>query len=190
MKDLQSSRKISLWRTISFVMLITLLTLIAASYWYYNNHVSHMNNQLSDLTLERNQLQAKLKQQQKDLDQAAIQSDQKSNTEHTSKNGQLVTITSPLANSQVTSPVQVTGIVPENWFNQEVFEIVLENSSGTVIAKTTADMVASDQAKSANFKAQLSWDGQETGNGILRLNKANPSGLQANADQVEIALKF
>lgn len=190
MKDLQSSRKLNLWRSFSLILLVALLALAGASYWYYQNNVSRMNSQISDLTLERNQLQDQLSQQQKDFDAAAIQADQKSKTEHTSKNGQLVMITSPLANSQVTSPLEITGTVPGNWFHEGIFDIVLENSSGTVINKTTAEMIGSDQTKPANFKARLAWDSQETGNGILRLNRSNPSGLQANSDQVEIAVKF
>ena len=190
MKDLQSSRKVNLWRALSLLLFVALLALTGASYWYYSVHVSHMNSQISNLTRERNQLQDQLSLQQKNIDQATAEPDQQATTEHTSKNGQLVTITTPLANSRVTSPLNITGTAPGNWFNEGIFDVVLENSSGTVIAKSTAEMTGSDQTKPTNFKANLSWDGQETGNGILRLNKANPSGLEANGDYVEIALKF
>lgn len=49
-----------------------------------------------------------------------------------------ITISAPLANARVTSPVRVTGIAPNDWYFEGVFNAKLVGADGTVLAEAPA----------------------------------------------------
>lgn len=101
-----------------------------------------------------------------------------------------ITVSQPVANETVTSPLTVTGEARGSWYFEASFPIQLLDSSGNVIAQTTAQ--AQGDWMTTNFvpfTATLTFQTTET-SGTLVLSKDNPSGLPQNAASVSIPVSF
>jgi len=84
----------------------------------------------------------------------------------------------PLDGQTVTSPIQISGKVPGNWFFEGSFPIQLLDSNGDVIATTIAK-TSSDWATTSiiDFSATLEYPkATTTDRGIIVLKNDNPSG--------------
>lgn len=107
-------------------------------------------------------------------------------------NSNLPQVTTPVANSIVTSPLKVTGTVPTGWMFEGNFPIKLIDSKKKVLVQTIAkeDIAGSwQQDTPASFSATLTFK-NATGSGTLILEKDNPSGLPQNATTFEVPIQF
>lgn len=127
-----------------------------------------------------------------DKTQIDTTTDVEATTDYKSQQGVAVVVTSPVAGSTIlTSPLTVSGQVPGSWSHEGKFSVELRDSKSAVVATGTATLSGDWQTdKLVDFTATLTWTGTLTGDHTLVLEKANPSGLAANADSVEIAFKL
>lgn len=97
----------------------------------------------------------------------------------------------PHPHTVVTSPLSVSGMAVGPWFFEGSFSIVLYDADGTPLAESAA---AADGAWTTEnfvpFSALLSFDTPASTHGILRLYKANPSGLPAHDAQLYLPVEF
>ena len=109
-----------------------------------------------------------------------------------SEKGVTITVTSPSKEGSVSSPLAVTGTVPGSWSNEGQFALRLLDNNSNVLAEASAtlegDWMSQNQVP---FKGELSFTAPAAGTmGLLVLEKANPSGMQDNADSVSFPVKF
>lgn len=104
----------------------------------------------------------------------------------------LITVESPIPNSEVANTFTVTGKARGNWFFEASFPIFLTDWDGKIIAqgiaKAQGDWMTSEFVP---FTAELSYkasdiSGQYSKKGTLILKKDNPSGLPEHDDVLEI----
>lgn len=102
----------------------------------------------------------------------------------------VVVVTSPTPGAEVSDPLVVTGRARGYWFLEATFPILLIDDSGYTVAEGvahatsdwhTTDMVPFEAKVDINSKAHVK-------SGIIKLEKDNPSG--SNADYVEIPITF
>ena len=101
-------------------------------------------------------------------------------------------ITSPQANSKISSPLTVKGTVPAGWMFEGVFPIKLLDENKKLISQAQAKEVIAGSwstGKDVEFTATLNYS-TTTLSGFLVIEKDNPSGLPANASSYEIPVKF
>ena len=104
----------------------------------------------------------------------------------------LISVSNPVKNQSVSSPLTITGSARGNWYFEAVFPITLKDATGTVIAQgqgqaqsdwTTTDFVP--------FTATLTFPAQPAGStGTLVLKNDNPSGDPAKQKELDIPVKF
>jgi len=102
-----------------------------------------------------------------------------------------VHLVNPASNSQVASPLLVTGEA-QGWYFEGVFPIYLTDANGYVLAHGQA-VAQSDWTVPGfvQFSATLSFPRQKSGGlGYLILKKDNPSGLPSKDASVEIPVYF
>ncbi|MFW5888137.1 MAG: Gmad2 immunoglobulin-like domain-containing protein [Patescibacteria group bacterium] len=91
----------------------------------------------------------------------------------------------------VSSPIKVSGEARGNWYFEATFPVRVEDANGTVLgehyAETEDDWMTEDFV---NFESEFSFEEPETATGTLILEKANPSGLEENADERRITIRF
>ncbi len=107
-----------------------------------------------------------------------------------SEKGVTLKITSPLPNSNVTSPFEITGEAPENWFFEGVFPVQLTNESGTTFASGLAHTQGSASQGYIPFKTTFTFTVSANKKGFVVLSKDNPSGVPENADKLSIPVTF
>ncbi len=98
-----------------------------------------------------------------------------------------------LASTDSSSPrtLTVTGKVPGSWSNEGQFNLKLHDSKDKIVASGVATLSGDWQTdKLVDFTATLTTVSVPAGDYTLVLEKANPSDLAANADNVEIAIKL
>ena len=183
-----------LWFLLVLFVLLLLALTAYITYAVQQNKIDKLNTQVSSLTA---QLQAKNAQTQPAQSQG--QSTQPlpatttttPGTVYTSPKGVKITLFMPSQNAKVSSPVAVLGEVPGNWSSEASFPIKLVDSNGNTIAQTTGKLLGDWMTTSlVPFSAQLTYSGAPTGSGSLVLQKDNPSGQAANADQLSIPVQF
>ena len=110
----------------------------------------------------------------------------------------LITLTSPVPNAVITSPLNVTGQARGSWYSEASFGVQLVDWDGNIIA--TVPATATSDWMTANFvpfTAMLNFvrpykegDPDTMKRGTLILRKDNPSGLPQNDDALEIPVRF
>ncbi len=102
-----------------------------------------------------------------------------------------VEVTSPQPNGVVTSPLTVSGRARGTWYFEASFPVRLLDGNGNEIA------IAPAQAQSdwmttefVPFIVTLTFAAPSTDEGILVLEKDNPSGLPEHAAEVRIPVRF
>lgn len=181
----------SAWRVTAISLLIVTLALIGALAYGYTL-LDQSRNETRQAKNERDNLQnqiLKLEQQNKTVDDTKITTP---TTLFKSQKGVEVVVSSPLTNAtDLSSPLTVSGKVPGNWSQEGEFKVLLKDSTGATNATATAKLSGdwmTDELR--DFTATLSWEGGHSGTHHLILEKANPSGLPANDDSVDITLEF
>ncbi len=103
----------------------------------------------------------------------------------------LIQIETPQANNTITSPLIVKGKARGYWFFEASFPIKLYDDNGellaTGIAQAEEDWMTEEFVP---FRAELEFKNPETEKGTLVLEKANPSGLPENDDELRIPVLF
>ena len=113
-------------------------------------------------------------------------------TEFVSENGVVLRVTSPLEDSVITSPLTITGEAPGTWYFEASFPIVIVDWDGLIIAQGHAEAQADWMTEAfVPFVGTVEFVKPAYGeNGMLILQRDNPSGLPQNDDAVEIPIRF
>jgi cytoskeletal protein RodZ len=100
-------------------------------------------------------------------------------------------ITSPQENEVITSPVTVAGKVPGSWFFEAQLTVKLLDGDGKQIATGTGTAKEDWMTeKPVPFEATLTFEKPSTLNGMIVIEKDNPSGLPQNAQSLEFPVRF
>jgi hypothetical protein len=110
----------------------------------------------------------------------------------------LILVSSPLPDSLVTSPLQISGRARGNWFFEGSFPVILTNWDGLIIAEGYAtaegDWMTTEfvpYTAILTFTSPYSvGDPDFMQRGALILKKDNPSGLPEHDDALEIPVRF
>lgn len=112
-------------------------------------------------------------------------------TDYKSEKGSPITVTRPLAEDTVSSPLVVSGTVPGSWSFEASFPVRLLDADrkelATAPATLNGDWMTDSQVP---FSVELEFEAPTTGSGILVLERANPSDMPENADKLEIPVRF
>ena len=100
-----------------------------------------------------------------------------------------IRVTRPLANQEVTSPFRIEGEARGYWYFEGVFPIRLLDGQGNIIGTTIGQAQGEWMTEEfVPFKASLEFSQPTTAQGILVLEKDNPSELPENVEQLEIPI--
>ena len=113
-------------------------------------------------------------------------------TEFVSEAGVVLRVTSPMQDSVITSPFTITGEAPGTWYFEASFPIVIVDWDGLIIAQGHAEAQADWMTEAfVPFVGTVEFVKPAYGeNGMLILQRDNPSGLPQNDDAVEIPIRF
>jgi len=100
----------------------------------------------------------------------------------------IILVSSPVQNSEVSSPLTVAGRARGSWFFEASFPIVLLDQYGNVIAESHASAQGTWQTEEfVKFIGNIQFDNYIKGTkGTLVLKKDNPSGLAQFDDSISI----
>ncbi|MEX2053188.1 MAG: PQQ-dependent sugar dehydrogenase [Candidatus Paceibacterota bacterium] len=103
----------------------------------------------------------------------------------------LIRISSPRPNSVISSPLTITGEARGYWFFEASFPVKLLDGNGNEIAVHYAEAQSEWMTENfVPFHSELSFAKPQTENGVLVLEKDNPSGLSEHADELRIPIIF
>lgn len=103
----------------------------------------------------------------------------------------LITIDSPRPNDIVTTPLTIRGEARGTWYFEATFPVKIVDSDGNVLGQSYAQ--AQDEWMTEEFvpfESTLTFDPGDATEGVLVLEKDNPSGLPENDDQLRIPVYF
>lgn len=102
----------------------------------------------------------------------------------------LIKIENPRPNQKITSPLRVAGEARGTWYFEANFPIKLVDRQGNVIAESFTQAQGEWMTEEfVPFEGKLIFTTSEK-QGKLILEKANPSDLPENSDQLEIPVQF
>lgn len=102
-----------------------------------------------------------------------------------------VTVSAPLPNTQIKSPLMVSGLAPGTWFFEGSFPVTLRDRSGNTIATGIATSTENWMTEQTiPFAATLVWTNATGTEGVLVLKKDNPSGDPAHDENLEIPVSL
>jgi len=106
----------------------------------------------------------------------------------------LIRVTSPLSNSEVKSPLVITGKARGTWFFEASFPVVMVDWDGRIIGEGHAEAQSNWMTEDfVPFEATLTFNVDSnaySNKGALILKKDNPSGLPEHDDAIEIPVTF
>lgn len=103
----------------------------------------------------------------------------------------LIKVTSPQPNQSVSSPLSVTGQARGTWFFEASFPVRLIDGNGNTLVQTAAQAQGEWMTENfVPFSTVLNFNQPRTSTGTLVLEKDNPSGLPANAQELRIPVRF
>ncbi|MEX0919081.1 MAG: Gmad2 immunoglobulin-like domain-containing protein [Candidatus Paceibacterota bacterium] len=103
----------------------------------------------------------------------------------------LIRLNTPRPGSEVTSPLAITGQARGTWFFEANFPVALFDDNGKELARSFAS--AKDDwmtEEFVSFSANLEFSRPTTATGTLILERANPSGLEEQANSLIIPINF
>ncbi len=102
-----------------------------------------------------------------------------------------ITVTFPQPNTQVSSPLTISGQAKGSWYFEASFPIKLYDANNTLLTQTTGQAQGNWMTTSfVPFTATLTFPTPSTTTGTLILEKDNPSGEPQNADSISIPITF
>jgi len=103
----------------------------------------------------------------------------------------LIWVDTPRPNDIIISPITLHGWAKSSWYFEAVFPVKLLDATGKVVAQTQAHAQGDwTTGNYVEFMASLNYPAPASTNGVLVLQKDNPSGLPQNEDQLQIPVKF
>jgi hypothetical protein len=113
-------------------------------------------------------------------------------TQQSNQYKDLVVITQPLPGSSIVSPVVIEGRARGNWYFEASFPIVVVNADGATIgqgiAQAQSDWMTTEYVP---FRAEITFTKPVTkNNGMIILQKDNPSGLPQYDDAFRVPILF
>ena len=164
-----------------FLLVAIFVLAIVGTYAWQQDQVNKLNIQIIDL----NRQLSKIKNTNEKTQTTPI------TDTYSSPKSVEVKLYTPQKNAKVSSPLVIMGQIPGNWSFEAGFPVKLINSEGKVIAQAPAQVIGDWMTdKLVPFSVQLTWSSGESGDGMLILQKDNPSGLSENNDSVSIPIKF
>lgn len=174
--------------------LLLVVALAGATYIYLSQH-----SKVVDLQQENQQLQSQVNHMQPaqsgtsqtPASAGSSTNDQPAGNVYRSMKGVAITIYQPHAQSVVSSPLGIIGEAPGHWSFEAAFPVMLKDSNGQILTKSTAKMQGDWMTNGqVPFAASLTFAKPTTSTGTLVIEKDNPSGLSQNDDAVSIPVKF
>lgn len=102
-----------------------------------------------------------------------------------------ITVTKPLANDKISSPVLVEGSAKGTWFFEAVSFVKVVDENGKEIGNGNIQAVGNWMTENfVPFKGEISFEKTSGTTGFLIFEKSNPSGLKDNADEFKLPIKF
>jgi len=102
-----------------------------------------------------------------------------------------VIVTKPAANSEITSPLEITGQATGGWYFEAVLPIKLLDASGKEIAQAQAQAQSEwTTPELVPFKATLRFSVDKDQAGTLVIMNDNPSGLAQNQKEFKVPVKL
>ncbi len=108
-------------------------------------------------------------------------------------NNNMITVSSPLPNTVISSPLLVQGQARGPWYFEASFPVKLYDANNNEVALTPPYIMTANDWMTTDFvpfQASLTFTPPATPTGTLVLQKDNPSGLPENDDQLIIPIKF
>jgi len=103
----------------------------------------------------------------------------------------LIWVDYPLPNHPVQSPLTITGKARGNWFFEASFPVKLFDAHNNIIAQSPARAQGSWMTTDyVPFTVTLTFPKPSTATGMIILEKDNPSGLPANANELHLPVTF
>lgn len=103
----------------------------------------------------------------------------------------LPTLSSPLPNSKVESPLTVLGSAVGNWYFEASFPVILKDGSGNILAEAPAKAQGDWMTTSTvPYLTTLTWATTTATSGVLILKKDNPSGMPENDAEISFPVLF
>lgn len=102
-----------------------------------------------------------------------------------------ITVTKPLANAEISSPLLVEGSAKGTWFFEASASVKVVDDKGIEIGNGSLQAVGDWMTENfVPFKGQISFDKTTSQNGFLIFEKSNPSGLKENAEEFKLPVNF
>jgi len=103
----------------------------------------------------------------------------------------LIVVETPTPNSVVTSPLTVKGKARGFWFFEASFPVRVKNDKGEILGTGIAQAEGEWMTENfVPFTTTINFNAGAATNGVLVLEKDNPSGLPEYDDKLEIPVKF
>jgi hypothetical protein len=113
------------------------------------------------------------------------------NENRTPVGNDLIQVSAPESGARIESPLTVRGEARGNWYFEATFPLRLLDSEGNVLAMGYAEARGEWMTTEfVPFTGTLTFVAPRNGEGLLILERANPSGLPQNADEVRIPVEF
>lgn len=105
--------------------------------------------------------------------------------------GDLIRVSSPLANAVIASPLRVTGEARGTWFFEASFPVRVVDANGTVLGTGIAQAQSEWMTDAyVPFVADVIFTNASTQTGEIVLQKDNPSGLPEHEDEFRLPIVF
>lgn len=102
-----------------------------------------------------------------------------------------ITVSNPLPNQVIRSPLQITGEARGTWFFEASFPVYLYDSEGKLIIQGAAQAQGEWMTEDfVPFSLTLEFDQPSVSDGELVLTRDNPSGLPENSAEIRIPVRF
>ncbi|MCL4403811.1 Gmad2 immunoglobulin-like domain-containing protein [Patescibacteria group bacterium] len=102
-----------------------------------------------------------------------------------------ISVSSPLPNAVVRSPLQVAGSAVGNWYFEASFPVIITDGDGLILGETSARALGDWMTTgTVPFSATLDFGAPRTANGFLILKNDNPSGNPATVRSIEMPVRF
>ncbi len=103
----------------------------------------------------------------------------------------MITVTSPLPNTKIKSPLEITGSARGGWYFEASFPVILIDAKGKTIAQSPAE--AKGEWMTTEFvpySVTLTWSKNTATSGTLIFKRDNPSELPENDKEMRIPVTF
>jgi len=103
----------------------------------------------------------------------------------------LIVVATPTQNTVVTSPLTVKGEARGFWFFEASFPVHVKNEKGEILGTGIAQAEGEWMTENfVPFTTTINFNSGAATNGVLVLEKDNPSGLPEHDDKLEIPVRF